>query len=186
MKNFILVTGGARSGKSDFAEDKATELGDTITYIATAISSDKSMQHRIQEHKSNRPSTWATIEMYKDFKELDKNSNFIESDLIILDCVTLMVSNLLVESGIDFDKCTYEDIDNIENHIFDEVDIIISQMDDYDKIFIAVTNEVGMGIIPSDKSSIILGDISGRVNQYLANRAREVYMSVSGIPLKIK
>lgn len=186
MKNFILVTGGARSGKSDFAEDKAIELGETITYIATAINSDESMQHRIKEHKSNRPSTWATVEMYKDFKELDKNSDFIESDLIVLDCVTLMVSNLLVESGINFDKCTYEDIDNIENHIFDEVDIIISQMDDYDKIFIAVTNEVGMGITPSDKLNIILRDISGRVNQYLANRAREVYISVSGIPMKIK
>lgn len=186
MKNFILVTGGARSGKSDFAEDKASELGSTITYIATAISSDSGMQHRIQEHKSNRPSTWATIEMYKDFKDLDKNSDFIKSDLIILDCVTLMVSNLLVESGIDFNECTYDDIDNIENNIFDEIDILISQMDDYDKVFIAVTNEIGMGVVSEKKSDVIFRDISGRVNQYLAKRAREVYMSVSGIPVKIK
>lgn len=186
MKNFILVTGGARSGKSDFAEDKASELGSTIAYIGTAINSDEGMQHRIQEHKSNRPSTWATIEMYKDFKDLDKNSDFIESDLIMLDCVTLMVSNLLIESGIDFNGCTYEDIDNIENNIFDEIDILIAQMDDYDKVFIAVTNEVGMGITPDTKANVIFRDISGRVNQYLAKRAREVYISVAGIPLRVK
>ena len=186
MKNFILVTGGTRSGKSDFAEDKASELGSTITYIGTAKDSDEGMQHRIQEHKSNRPSTWATIEMYKDFKDLDKNSDFIKSNLIILDCMTLMVSNLLVESDIDFNSCTYDDVENIENEIFDEIDILIAQMDDYNKILVAVTNEVGMGITPDTKANIIFRDISGRVNQYLAKRAREVYMSVAGIPLKVK
>lgn len=186
MKNFILVTGGARSGKSTFAEEKSSELGKKITYIATSINSDAGMQHRIEKHKSSRPTEWATIEMYKDFKNLDHETDFIESDLILLDCITLMVSNLLLESGVDFDKCTYEDIDEIENHIFDEIDILISQMDDYDKKFIAVTNEVGMGIVPSYKSGVIFRDIAGRVNQYLASRAREVYMTVSGIPMKIK
>ncbi len=186
MKNFLFVTGGARSGKSSFAEEKASELGSTITYIATSINADDGMQHRIKKHRGSRPSEWATIEMYKNFNDLDKNSDFLNSDLIILDCVTLMISNLLLESGIDFDQCTYEDIDEIENDIFDELDILIAQMDDYDKIFIAVTNEVGMGIVPSFKTGIIFRDISGRVNQYLASRAREVYMTVSGIPMKIK
>lgn len=186
MKNFLLVTGGARSGKSSFAEEKASELGKKITYIATSINTDDGMQHRIDRHKSQRPSEWSTIEMYKNFNDLDKETDFLESDLIILDCITLMVSNLLLESGIDFDACTYEDIDNIENNIFDEIDILISQMDDYDKVFIAVTNEVGLGIVPAFKSGAIFRDISGRVNQYLASRAREVYMIVSGIPLKIK
>lgn len=186
MKNFLLVTGGARSGKSSFAEEKASELGEKITYIATSINSDEGMQHRIEKHRSDRPSEWATIEMYKDFKNLDNEGDFIESDLILLDCITLMVSNLLLESEIDFDKCTYEDIDKIESNIFDEIDILISQMDDYDKVFIVVTNEVGMGIVPSYKSGIIFRDIAGRVNQYLASRAREVYMLVSGIPMKIK
>ena len=186
MKNFIFVTGGARSGKSSFAEEKASELGKTITYIATSINSDDGMQHRIEKHKSSRPSQWSTIEMYKDFNDLDKNSDFIKSDLIILDCITLMVSNLLLESGIDFDKCNYDDIDEIENHIFDEIDILIRQLDDYNKTFIAVTNEVGMGVVPAFKTGVIFRDISGRVNQYLASRAREVYMTVSGIPVKIK
>ncbi len=186
MKNFLFVTGGARSGKSNFAEEKASELGKKITYIATSVNSDDGMQHRIARHKDQRPSEWATIEMYKNFIDLDKDEDFIASDLIILDCITLMVSNLLLESEMDFDSCTYEDIDNIENNIFDEIDNLISQMDEYDKIFIAVTNEVGLGIVPAFKSGAIFRDISGRVNQYLATRAREVYMTISGIPLKIK
>ena len=186
MKNFLLVTGGATSGKSSFAQEKAIELGKRITYIDTSINLDEGMQHRVKKHRSNRPSEWATIEMYKDFKELDKNSNFIKSDLIILDCITLMISNLLLESGIDFNECDYEDIDKIENNIFDEIDILISQMDDYDKKFIAVTNEIGMGIVTDNKSQAIFREISGRVNKYLAERAREVYMTVSGIPVKIK
>ena len=186
MKNFIFVTGGARSGKSSFAEEKAGELGKKITYIATSINSDEGMQHRIAKHRSDRPSEWATIEMYKNFKDLDHESEFVESDLILLDCITLMVSNLLLESDVDFDECTYKDIDKIESNIFDEIDILISQMDDYDKTFIAVTNEVGMGIVPSYKSGVIFRDIAGRVNQYLASRAREVYMTVSGIPIRVK
>ncbi len=186
MKNFLLVTGGATSGKSSFAQDKASELGEIITYIATSINLDEGMQHRIEKHRSSKPSEWATVEMYKNFKDLDKNSDFIKSDLIILDCITLMISNLLRESGVDFNKCDYQDIDKIENNIFDEIDILISQMDDYDKIFIAVTNEVGMGVILDNKSETIFREISGRVNKYLAERAREVYMTVSGIPIKIK
>lgn len=186
MKSFLMVTGGARSGKSSFAESKASEIGDTITYIATSINTDEGMQHRIKKHRSSRPSEWATIEMYKNFKQLDENSNFIKSDLILLDCMTLMVSNLLRESEIDFEGSTYDDIDNIESHIFDEVDILINQMDEYDKKFIVVTNEVGMGVVPDKKSDIIFRDIAGRVNQYLAERAREVYMTVSGIPMKVK
>lgn len=186
MKNFLLVTGGARSGKSSFAENKASQLGSVISYIATSINSNEGMQHRIKKHKSNRPSEWATIEQYKDFKDLDKNSDFIKSDLIIIDCITLMVLNLLVESEINFDACTYDDIDNIENHIFDEIDLLINQMDDYDKVFIAVTNEIGMGLVPTKNSEVIFRDIAGRVNQYLSRRARQVYMTVSGIPIKIK
>ena len=76
MKNFLLVTGGATSGKSSFAQDKASELGEIITYIATSINLDEGMQHRIEKHKSDRPSEWATIEMYKDFKNLDDESAF--------------------------------------------------------------------------------------------------------------
>lgn len=186
MKNFLLVTGGATSGKSSFAQEKASELGERITYISTSINSDEGMQHRVEKHRSNKPSQWATIEMYKDFKELDKNGDFIKSDLIVLDCVTLMISNLLIESEVDFGKCNYEDIDKIENNIFDEIDILISQMDDYDKKFIAVTNEIGMGVVSNNKSESIFREISGRVNKYLAERAREVYMTVSGIPIKIK
>lgn len=186
MKNFLLITGGVTSGKSSFAEEKASKLGERITYIATSINLDEGMQHKAEKHRSNRPSEWITIEMYKDFKELDKNSDFIKSDLIILDCVTLMISNLLIESGIDFNQCNYQDIDNIENEIFDEIDILISQMDDYDKKFIAVTNEIGMGIVTNNKSEVIFREISGRVNKYLAERSREVYMMVSGIPIKIK
>ena len=186
MKKFILVTGGARSGKSTFAENKAKEIGENIVYIATSIPFDEGTKDRIKKHRQSRPSDWETIEKYKEFKNIDKNENFMNSDLILLDCMTLMVSNLMFENNIDYDNCDYNEIDEIERNIFNEVEELISTMERHNKKLIIVTNEVGMGIVPSYKLGSIFRDIAGRINQYLAGIASEVYLTVSGIPMKIK
>lgn len=186
MAEIIVITGGVRSGKSSLAEEKAKELGKKVAYIATAIAFDEGMKDRISKHKASRPSTWATIEMYKGFSELEKNQDFIDSDLILLDCMTLMVSNILLDSDIDFDKCSIDEIERIEKDIFSEVIELFQIIAKFKKKLIIVTNEVGMGLVPSYRLGNIFRDIAGRVNQYLAKQANEVYLTVSGIPLQIK
>jgi len=186
MAEIILITGGARSGKSSLAETKAKELGSKVVYIATAIAFDEGMKDRISKHKASRPNSWATIELYKNFSDLEKNQDFIESDLILLDCMTLMVSNILLDSNVDFDKCSMEEIEHIEKVVFKEIKELLEVVTRYEKKLIIVTNEVGMGLVPSYRLGSIFRDIAGRVNQYLAKQANEVYFTVSGIPLQIK
>ncbi|SDZ13445.1 adenosylcobinamide kinase /adenosylcobinamide-phosphate guanylyltransferase [Proteiniborus ethanoligenes] len=186
MSRFILITGGARSGKSSLAEAKAKELGEKVVYIATAIGFDEGMKERIKKHRSQRPSTWTTIERYKSFASLELEEGFLESDLVLLDCMTLMVSNLLLENDIDFDTCSMSQIDNMENRIFNDIRELEEVIYKHKKQLIIVTNEVGMGLVPSYRLGNIFRDIAGRVNQYLADKADEVYFTVSGIPLKIK
>lgn len=186
MSKFILVTGGARSGKSSLAETKAKELGEKIVYIATAIAFDDGMRDRIKKHRASRPDTWATVERYRGFNILEKEKDFLECDLVLLDCMTLMVSNILLEGNIDFDNCSMKEIDSLEENIFKEVKELLAVIIKHKKKLIIVTNEVGMGLVPSYKLGNIFRDIAGRINQYLAKQADEVYFTVSGIPLKIK
>lgn len=186
MKNFILVTGGARSGKSRFAEETAKKLGEKIVYIATAFPTDEGMIDRIIKHRSSRPKEWSTIEKYMDFNQLSKDDNFKEADTILLDCMTIMVTNLLFESGIDFDECSMEEVDSVEISIFKEVKELLEIIKAHNKNLIVVTNELGMGLVPPYRLGRIFRDIAGRVNQYLAKEAEEVYLTVSGIPMKIK
>ncbi|WGS65774.1 bifunctional adenosylcobinamide kinase/adenosylcobinamide-phosphate guanylyltransferase [Marinitoga aeolica] len=180
----VLVTGGARSGKSTFAQEYISKIGNKIVYIATAIPFDDGMKYRIKKHRDSRPKEWKTIEMYKSFEKLESNIDFLNSDSILFECMTLMVSNLLLEENIE--NADYETIENIEKKIFFEVKKIIEIMKKYNKNLIIVTNEVGMGIVPSYKLGNIFRDIAGRINQYLAKEADEVYITIAGIPLKLK
>ncbi|MBU5678080.1 bifunctional adenosylcobinamide kinase/adenosylcobinamide-phosphate guanylyltransferase [Alkaliphilus sp. MSJ-5] len=186
MKPLILITGGARSGKSTLAEKKALELGENVVYIATAIAFDEGMKDRIKKHRLDRPKNWATVERYKDFSAIVEDESFKASDLILLDCMTLMVTNLMLESNLDFDNCSMEEVDRLEKDIFKEVDELLNIIMDNNKTAIIVTNEVGMGLVPSYRMGNIFRDIAGRVNQYIANKSKEVYFTVSGIEIKIK
>lgn len=186
MGNHTLIIGGARSGKSSLAEKQAKNSSGRVVYIATAISFDEGMKDRIKKHRSTRPDDWETIEQFKGFKDLSKNLAFLESDIIILDCITLMVSNLMLESGLDFDNCNMEEVDKLESYIFKEIEGLLEVVDLHNKQIILVTNEVGMGLVPPYRLGNIFRDIAGRVNQYLARKAKRVYFVVSGIPMKIK
>ncbi len=186
MSKFILITGGARSGKSRLAEEKAKEMGEKIVYLATAIAFDEGMKDRIKKHREDRPKEWTTIERYRRFYKLKDNDGFCDADTILLDCMTLMVSNLLFESNVAFDVAQMDEIDKVEMAIFKEIEILLDEIEKHDKNLIIVTNEVGMGLVPSYRLGSIFRDIAGRVNQYLAKRADEVYLTVSGIPVKIK
>ncbi|MCG8482462.1 MAG: bifunctional adenosylcobinamide kinase/adenosylcobinamide-phosphate guanylyltransferase [Clostridia bacterium] len=186
MKKTILITGGARSGKSSFAEKMAGDMGTEILYIATAIPFDDEMKDRIKKHREQRPKQWKTVEMYSDFNRLLSLNAFHSSDCLLLDCVTIMVTNLMMASEEDFDQCAQQIIDDVEGGIHHEIKKLINLCEENHKKLILVTNELGMGVVPANRFSRIFRDIAGRINQYAAKKADEVYLTVSGIPMKLK
>jgi len=181
----VMVTGGARSGKSTYGEQLAKVRGRNIAYIATAIVTDKDMEDRVKKHRKSRPQEWLTIERYKGFDNIDKDI-VMSTDLFLLDCITTMVTNLMFDKDIDYDSCSNEDIQMVEDYVFGEVKKLLDFMESNGKEIILVTNEVGMGLVPAYRLGSIFRDIAGRINQYVASRADEVYFMVSSIPMKIK
>lgn len=185
MGRLIIVTGGARSGKSSFAERLAKDSKMDVVYIATSIPFDDEMKARIKKHVAQRPKEWKTIEAYKDIDvplEYEKNENIV----FLLDCVTIMVSNIMLETQLDWDKASEEEIDHVEEAVKQQIKKVLITAEKKDAVFIMVTNELGMGIVPENRLSRVFRDIAGRMNQMLASAADEVYLCVSGIPVKIK
>ncbi|MDK2868535.1 MAG: adenosylcobinamide kinase / adenosylcobinamide-phosphate guanylyltransferase [Clostridiales bacterium] len=180
------VTGGARSGKSRFAEAKVAVLGSKIAYIATAIPFDEGMQDRIAKHRRQRPASWETIEQYKQFETLVHQKAFSEADALIFDCATVMITNMMMDSGLDFDTIDVESVNSLESEIAKEVEKLLNVCRENDKQLVIVSNEVGLGLVPSYRMGNFFRDIQGRINQLLAREADEVHFVVSGIPLKIK
>ncbi len=185
MSNIILVTGGARSGKSSFAENLCKDRNNGTAYIATSIPFDKEMEDRVEKHKNSRPKEWKTYEIYKDIykiiEEIWKHHN-----TVILDCVTLLVNNLMFNYEMDIDEASQEEINELEVYIQNQVKLLIEEIRKTDLYFVIVTNELGMGIVPANKLSRVYNDIVGRINQQIASQSNEVYFVVSGIPMKIK
>ncbi|MBS5825522.1 MAG: bifunctional adenosylcobinamide kinase/adenosylcobinamide-phosphate guanylyltransferase [Clostridium argentinense] len=182
MSRVILVTGGSRSGKSSYAENIFKERDDVL-YIATAIVTDQEMKNRIDKHKKSRNQRWKTYEGYKDLHRAIEN---IEEPNILLDCVTIMVTNLLFDKEIDFDNISMEEVDNIQDNIKSEFEKLIFMAKEKNKTLVMVTNEVGSGLIPEYKLSRIYRDIAGFINQFIAKLSDEVYLVTCGLPLKLK
>ncbi|MBB6214611.1 adenosylcobinamide kinase/adenosylcobinamide-phosphate guanylyltransferase [Anaerosolibacter carboniphilus] len=181
-----LVTGGARSGKSNFAEELAKTSDMPVAYLATATPFDDGMRDRIKKHRESRPQEWTTYEGFKDLHHVVKDIS-ADHGTVLLDCVTIMVTNLMFEDlTIDWDRINHEQIDIIEAGIKEQVFSLLKSIREYNMWSIIVTNEVGMGIVPENRLSRIFGDIAGRINQIIAAEADDVYFTVSGIPMKIK
>lgn len=186
MGNIILVTGGARSGKSSFAEKMASSLGKEILYVATSIPFDNEMKDRIRKHKRQRPADWDVLEAFCDL-DTSLSGAIEEHKAILLDCITVMVSNILFSSGeVDWESIDMHNVNILEANVIKEIDKLIKASELSDIPFIIVTNEIGMGIVPENRLARIFRDIAGRVNQRIAGYANEVYLVVSGIPVKIK
>ncbi len=182
----ILVIGGARSGKSTFAENKTKEFGNNTVYLATSVITDEAMADRVKKHKEQRPKEWITIERYKNFNELENDMDFMNSNTVMLDCITTLISNHMFDSGIDFDNCKIEDVNTLEAKIKEDVLSLIYLCQRLNKNLILVSNEVGLGIVPSYYMGNYFRDISGRINASIATLADEVYFTVAGIPMQIK
>ncbi len=178
----ILVTGGARSGKSRHAE---ALIGDSsqVLYIATSQILDDEMAARIEHHRQGRPAHWRTVERWQHLDELihaDINPN----EVVLLECVTTMVTNLLFDYGGDKDPDEW-DYQAMEQAINAEIQSLIAACQRCPAKVVLVTNEVGMGIVPESRLARHFRDIAGRVNQQLAAAANEVWLVVSGIGVKI-
>lgn len=184
MANIIFITGGARSGKSTYAEKIASEKSSKVLYIATAIPIDEEMKHRIKKHKASRPAHWITYEGYNNLNNAVEN---YEWDVALLDCITIMISNLLFDKvGENIDNFNQQEIDIIEKNILQEVSNLLDFVEVNSKTLIIVSNEIGFGLVPEYKLGRIYRDIVGRINQYIAKRSKEVYLVVSGINIRIK
>jgi adenosylcobinamide kinase/adenosylcobinamide-phosphate guanylyltransferase len=162
----ILIGGGARSGKSRFALEKARAIDGTRAFVATAQASDEEMTARIQHHREERGEEFSTIEEPIELPRIIAEAQF---DVLLIDCLTLWLSNIMFVNN----TC--------------EIEALIKSSQSAKGIIIFVTNEVGSGIVPTDHAvSRDFRDRAGILNQRIAAIADEVYLMVFGQPLRVK
>ena len=179
----ILCSGGARSGKSEFAEQLALSLKGRKAYVATGQAFDDEMKDRIKKHQLRRGKEWITFEiplyLHKNWEQI-KNV----SDVILIDCLTMFTSNHVFAHG---DINTQEDSNRIESIILEELRLLLQDINNSnDKTVIFVTNEIGLGIVPENKLSRYFRDITGRVNREVASAANKMYLTISGVTIELK
>lgn len=185
--SITLVTGGARSGKSDFAETLTKDLaGNEVIYLATAAICDEEMAERVKLHQAKRPATWKTIERYQGFDTQEFADSIQGSKALLLDCVGFLLNNLMYEKIRDREDYTHQDMEEVEALVEQELASLIRVTRSAGINLVAVTNEVGMGIVPADRMTRYYRDILGRANRLIAKQADSVYLLVAGIPLQIK
>lgn len=183
MGTLTFITGGARSGKSSYAQNLLKNKK-KVTYLATALPFDEGMKERIRHHRESRPATWETIEIYKNFSSLETNSSFKEAENVLLDCITLLISNQMLDLDLNWDQVDQERVKLIEENILSDIDNLLELSKD--KNLILVSNEVGMGVVPDNYLSSYFRDIAGRINQYLAKKSDSAFLLASGIPIQLK
>jgi adenosylcobinamide kinase/adenosylcobinamide-phosphate guanylyltransferase len=173
-KPLVFILGGARSGKSRFALERGEILGEKRVFIATARPSDKEMARRIERHRRERPEGWKTLEEPLHLAEALQSVEG-EAEVAVIDCLTLWFSNLLTAVGEDEEK------------ILREIDRLVKVVRSVDLSVIAVSNEVGLGMVPTDHSlSRLFRDLSGLLHQRWAAEAEEVYWMMAGIAVPMK
>ena len=165
----ILVTGGARSGKSTQAERMALELSANPVYLATARIWDEEFAERVRRHRERRGKEWINIE-----EEKFLSRHALEGKTVVVDCVTLWCTNFFFD--------LHAEVQPALEAVKAEFDRLVRQ----DATFIFVTNEIGSGGVPDNVLQRKFTDLQGWVNQYIASKADEVWLMVSGIPLRIK
>lgn len=175
-----LITGGARSGKSTFAESLFKEREDVV-YIASSRIYDKEMEERINLHKQSRPVFWRTYEGNYDLKDAIGREK-----AYLLDCITVLTSNIMFDVTGSSDYIDYELQQKVEDKVIHEVEGLIRSISELKGDLVLVTNEVGDSIVPEHHVSRVFRDIQGRVNQRLAKLSDQVYLVCCGIPVKIK
>ena len=168
MRRIILITGGQRSGKSQHAEQTALRLTDHPVYLATSHIWDEEFRQRVLRHQERRGPQWTNIE---EEKFLSRHN--VTARVVVIDCVTLWLTNFFFEQ---------QNVSKTLETVKEEFDCFTSQ----DATFIFVTNEIGSGGVSDNVIQRQFTDLEGWMNQYIASKADEVILMVSGIPLKVK
>jgi adenosylcobinamide kinase / adenosylcobinamide-phosphate guanylyltransferase len=178
-KKFTLILGGARSGKSSYAERIAHDSSGLVLYVATAEAGDEEMVARVAAHQASRPDTWQTLEVPMGVgSAVMAISEKIK--LVLLDCMTLLSTNVLLSFPEPQDQ------EQVDRALAAEVDELFKAYESGDASWIVVSNEVGLGLVPPYPLGRVYRDALGRANQQMARRADEVLFMVSGLPLKLK
>ena len=178
-RKLIFIIGGARSGKSNFAEKMAVDSGKSVAYLATAQPLDEEMAFRIEKHREKRLNTWETYEEPIRVRELVSRLG-LEKEVILIDCLTLLTSNLLLRKEDKVEDPEWQEEILLEIEKLAEISFRVTAQ------VIIVSNEVGMGLIPDNTLGRVYRDILGRSNIIIVDKADEVFLMVSGISLKIK
>ncbi|HBG41213.1 MAG TPA: adenosylcobinamide kinase/adenosylcobinamide phosphate guanyltransferase [Porphyromonadaceae bacterium] len=168
-REIIFVTGGQRSGKSRYAQDLAESLSADPVYLATARRWDMDFEKRIRRHQADRGDTWQTIEEEKHLSRLD-----LSGRTVLLDCITLWLTNIFHDNGYDTDASLQEAKAEWDRFIRQDFRLIV------------VSNEIGMCLHAPDEASRHFTDLHGWMNQYIAASADKVFVMISGLPLQLK
>lgn len=183
MGDLTLITGGARSGKSAFAESLATRLDLPVTYIATLTPLDDEMRDRVARHRARRPDTWRTI-------EVDDANDLVavvgaadDGDALLLDCIAVWTSNRLLALGDD--EPAPDVLAQLDGTVTLEIAAFLAAIRARSGPAIVVTNEVGDGLVPPYALGRAYRDLLGRVNQQLSREAQQAYLVVAGRPLPL-
>lgn len=164
-----FITGGQRSGKSAYGQEIALELTENPIYLATSRIWDNDHKKRIERHKSDRDERWTTIE-----EEKYLSSHDFTNRTVVIDCVTLWLTNFFVDNGNDVDRS------------LEEAKAELIKLSYQDANFIIISNELGMGLHAETEVGRKFTDLQGWMNQFIAGKADRVYLMVSGIPVKVK
>lgn len=197
MKKIILVTGGQRSGKSTYAERLALEMaaGEQAVYMATSRIWDEEFAHRVQLHKERRGPQWINLE---EEKYLGRHN--VAGRVVLVDCVTLWSTNFFFDisdnplphnldsdaANITMDAAQAQESATVVERALQQIKEEFEKFTSQDATFIFVTNEIGLGGVSENKVQRQFTDLLGWLNQYIASKADEVLLMVSGIPVKIK
>ena len=179
MGRILFVLGGARSGKSRYAQARAVEAagpGRPVAFIATAEARDAEMRQRILRHRSDRPSGWVTLEAPRETgRALEAVGP--EAGAVLVDCLTLLVSNLLLAEP---------DGEKAEQAVLEEVGRLLSAARSAPVPVVLVSHEVGQGVVPASRMGRVFRDVAGRAHQLVAAEADEVVFLTAGLPQRIK
>lgn len=169
MAQITFITGGARSGKSSYAQKLAESASPNPVYLATARVWDEDFRLRIERHQKDRGSHWINIE-----EEKNLSACKVEGQTVLLDCITLWLTNIFFDNQFELDRS------------LDEAKTVWNRFVQKDMNLIVVSNELGMGVHPVEDSARKFADLQGWMNQHIAQQASEVFLMIAGIPVKIK
>lgn len=180
-KRLTLILGGARSGKSTYAQNLAGELSQRVLFVATAMAFDAEMTARIAAHQASRPAGWRTLEAPRQVGGAIQANPGVE-EVVLLDCLTLLANNVILDLPDPENPSAVDAEAALDTEVASLLDAYAASPAEW----IIVSNEVGLGLVPAYPLGRVYRDVLGRANQRLAQAADRVVFMVAGIPMTVK